>query len=167
MLVPFTAQTRMSGMDFPDGRQVRKGAADSVRRLVVAEGGHVPRRALADRRRISSPAGHPAGGRPRDAGAAAILGVIHLKDIVKPGMRERFDELRAMGIRTVMITGDNPLTARAIADRGRRRRLPGRGHARGQDGAHPREQEGGRLVAMTGDGTNDAPPWPRPTSAWR
>ena len=86
-----------------------------------------------------------------------VLGVVHLKDIVKDGMRHRFDQLRAMGIRTVMITGDNPLTAQAIATEAGRRRLPRRGHARGQDGLIRREQAGGRLVAMTGDGTNDAP----------
>ena len=115
VLVPFTAQTRMSGMDLSDGRTVRKGAADSVRRFVEAEGGTVPLELLPDRRAGVEGRRHPARRhRPADAGSdrGAVLGVIRLKDTVKPGMRERFDELRAMGIRTIMITGDNPLPPR-------------------------------------------------------
>jgi K+-transporting ATPase ATPase B chain len=156
-LVPFTAQTRMSGMDF-DGRQVRKGAAETVERMVESEGGTVPLEVLPLVERISRDGATPLVVTDRrDGEAPRILGVIRLKDTVKPGMTERFDQLRTMGIRTVMITGDNQLTAAAIA------------HEAGVDDflaeATPedkmalirREQEGGNLVAMTGDGTNDAP----------
>jgi potassium-transporting ATPase ATP-binding subunit len=158
VLVPFTAQTRMSGMDFADGRSVRKGAADSVRRLVAEEGGQVPIELAPIVEGISRDGATPLVVMDRVGSAPPrVLGVIRLKDTVKPGMTERFDELRAMGIRTIMVTGDNPLTAAAIA------------HEAGVDDflaeATPedkmalirREQEGGRLIAMTGDGTNDAP----------
>ena len=159
VLVPFTAQTRMSGMDLSDGRSVRKGAADSVRRFVEAEGGVVPLEIGPIADRVSMDGATPLVVIDRAAGAHTwtVLGVIRLKDTVKPGMRDRFDQLRKMGIRTIMITGDNPLTAAAIADEA------------GVDGflaeATPedkmdlirREQAGGNLVAMTGDGTNDAP----------
>ena len=117
-LVPFTAQTRMSGLDL-DGTAVRKGATDSVRQWVLEHGGKVPDDldALVDGI-ATAVARRWSGGRaatPVAADVDRVLGVIHLKDVVKQGMRERFDQLRAMGIRTVMITGDNPLTARAIA----------------------------------------------------
>lgn len=152
-LVPFTAQTRMSGLDFPDGRSVRKGAADSVRRWVEDQGGSVPPELVAQVQDIAN-----AGGTPLVvADGRRVLGVVHLKDVVKPGMRERFDELRALGIRTVMITGDNPLTAQAIAtEAGVDDFLA---EATPEDKMHliRQEQQGGRLVAMTGDGTNDAP----------
>ena len=136
-LVPFTAQTRMSGMDLSDGRLVRKGAADSVRRFVEGEGGHFPLELIPVVEGVSRDGATPLVVIDRPAGQSDwnVLGVIRLKDTVKPGMRDRFDHLRLMGIRTVMITGDNPLTAAAIADGGGRRRLPRRGHARGQDGA--------------------------------
>ena len=133
----------MSGMDFPatDGsgaRQVRKGAAETVERMVEAEGGVVPLEVLPMVEQISRDGATPLVVTDRhDGEAPRILGVIRLKDTVKPGMTERFDQMRAMGIRTVMITGDNHLTAAAIAARGRRRRLPRRGHARGQDGPDP------------------------------
>jgi K+-transporting ATPase ATPase B chain len=151
-LVPFTAQTRMSGVDM-DGRQVRKGAADSVRRWVEANGGVVPSELDAIVEGVAVGGGTPLA----VADGTTILGVIHLKDVVKQGISERFDELRRMGIRTVMITGDNPLTARAIAtEAGVDDFLA---EATPEDKMHliKREQEGGRLVAMTGDGTNDAP----------
>jgi len=115
-LVPFTAQTRMSGMDFTSGRHVRKGAGDSVRRMVADAGGEVPIEVVPIVEGISRDGATPlvvADARP--GSVWRILGVIRLKDTVKPGMIERFDQLRAMGIRTVMITGDNPLTAGAIA----------------------------------------------------
>ena len=144
VLVPFTAQTRMSGMDFVGGRSVRKGAADSVRTLVLEEGGAVPIELAPIVDGISRDGATPLAVFDRQrTDPPRILGVIRLKDTVKPGMNERFDELRAMGIRTVMVTGDNPLTAAAIAEGGRRRRLPGRGDARGQDGADP-ARAGGR-----------------------
>ena len=136
-LVPFTAQTRMSGMDLTSGRMVRKGAAESVRRFVETEGGAFPLELLPIVEGVSRDGATPLVVIDRPAGDDRwhVLGVIRLKDTVKPGMRDRFDHMRLMGIRTVMITGDNPLTAAAIADGGRRRRLPRRGHARGQDGA--------------------------------
>ena len=112
---------------------------------------------------------HPAGGRrarPGTGGPPAVLGVVQLSDVVKPGMRERFAELRAMGIRTVMITGDNPLTAQAIAAEAGVDDHLAEATPEDKMALIRREQEGGRLVAMTGDGTNDAPRWPRPTSAW-
>ena len=154
--VPFSAYTRMSGVDLTDGTMMRKGAPDSVLAWVRERNGGDPSAdpLVAGDRAHRAQRRHAAAAR---AAPRAILGVIHLKDILKPKMRERFDRLRAMGIRTVMITGDNPLTAAAIA------------HEAGVDDflaeATPetkmdlikREQGAGRLVAMTGDGTNDAP----------
>ena len=116
-----------------EGRRVRKGAADSVRRWVEELGGVVPADLAPIVERIAAGGGTPL----VVADGPRILGVIHLKDTVKQGMAERFEELRDMGIRTVMITGDNPLTAAAIARGGRRRRLSGRGHTRGEGGADP------------------------------
>ena len=134
--VPFTAQTRMSGVDLDGGRQIRKGAAAAVMKWVRDHGGHPTDEVGAIVDAISTGGGTPLVVAERvDGQPARALGVIHLKDVVKEGMRERFDELRRMGIRTVMITGDNPLTARAIAEEAGRRRLPRRGHPRGQDGA--------------------------------
>jgi K+-transporting ATPase ATPase B chain len=152
-LVPFTAQTRMSGLDFPDGRQVRKGATDSVRRWVEENGGTVPPELTAFVHEISGSGGTPLA----VTDGARVLGVVHLKDVVKPGMRERFDELRALGIRTVMITGDNPLTASAIAAEAGVDDFLAEATPEHKMELIRREQKGGRLVAMTGDGTNDAP----------
>ncbi len=158
VLVPFTAQTRMSGMDFPDGRQVRKGAGDSVRDAVAAAGGTVPLELGPIVEKVASDGATPLvvydcvpGDPPR------VLGVIRLKDTVKPGMTERFDELRAMGIRTVMITGDNPLTAAAIAEEAGVDDFLAQATPEDKMALIKREQAGGNLVAMTGDGTNDAP----------
>jgi K+-transporting ATPase ATPase B chain len=151
-LVPFTAQTRMSGLDI-DGTSVRKGAADSVRQWVLDQGGTVPDDVgpLVDG--VAT-----AGGTPLVvAEDKTILGVIHLKDVVKEGMRQRFDQLRAMGIRTVMITGDNPLTARAIATEAGVDDFLAEATPEDKMALIRKEQAGGRLVAMTGDGTNDAP----------
>ncbi len=152
-LVPFTAQTRMSGVDF-DGRHIRKGAADSVKTLRARGGRHRPRRARRRGRGHRHPGRHAAHGRrerPR------CSGVIQLKDVVKSGMRERFDELRAMGIRTVMITGDNPLTAAAIAEEAGVDDFLAEATPEDKMALIKKEQAGGFLVAMTGDGTNDAP----------
>jgi K+-transporting ATPase ATPase B chain len=158
VLVPFTAQTRMSGMDFADGRAVRKGAADSVRRLVVEEGGTVPLELTPVVEGISRDGATPLVVIDRLNGAAPrVLGVIRLKDTVKPGMTERFDELRAMGIRTIMVTGDNPLTAAAIAHEAGVDDFLAEATPEDKMALIKREQEGGRLIAMTGDGTNDAP----------
>jgi K+-transporting ATPase ATPase B chain len=150
--VPFTAQTRMSGVNL-DGREIRKGAADAVSTYVAGHGGHIPAelKRLVDL--IAQSGGTPLvvaeGNRP--------LGVIHLKDIVKGGMQQRFDALRAMGIRTVMITGDNPLTAAAIAREAGVDDFLAEARPEDKMALIKREQAEGKLVAMTGDGTNDAP----------
>ncbi len=158
-LVPFTAQTRMSGVDF-DGRRIRKGAADSIRRWVEAEGGGtVPTAMDTIANGIATEGGTPLVVAEADdrTSLVRVLGVIQLKDVVKTGMRERFDQLRAMGIRTVMITGDNPLTARAIAEEAGVDDFLAEATPEDKMALIRREQAGGRLVAMTGDGTNDAP----------
>ena len=168
VLVPFTAQTRTSGMDFPDGRCIRKGAADSVRRMVQNAGGEVPVELGPIVEAISRDGATPLvvtewhiesgpDGAILSSTAPRILGVIRLKDTVKPGMTERFAELRAMGIRTVMITGDNPLTAAAIAAEAGVDDFLAEATPEDKMALIKREQQGGKLVAMTGDGTNDAP----------
>jgi len=150
--VPFTAQTRMSGLDI-GGRQIRKGAADSVKRWVVEQGGTVPPDLDEIVERVSR-----AGSTPLAvADGPSILGVIELKDVVKQGIREKFDEMRQMGIRTVMITGDNPLTAAAIAQEAGVDDFLAEATPEAKMALIKAEQEGGKLVAMTGDGTNDAP----------
>jgi len=150
--VPFTARARMSGVD-AGGRTLRKGASDAVLRHVAALGGEVPE----DVKVIVDGIAH-AGGTPLVvADGAKILGVIYLKDTVKPGMRERFDRLRAMGIRTVMITGDNPLTAKTIAAEAGVDDFLAEATPEAKLAYIHEMQAGGRLVAMTGDGTNDAP----------
>jgi K+-transporting ATPase ATPase B chain len=154
--VPFTAQTRMSGIDL-DGRIVRKGATSAVRDWVVERGGTVPDEVSAIVDRISQDGGTPLVVAEQAGGRAWVRGVIQLSDVVKPGMRERFGELRAMGIRTVMITGDNPLTARAIAEESGVDDFLAEAKPEDKMALIRKEQEGGRLVAMTGDGTNDAP----------
>ena len=166
--VAFTAQTRMSGVDL-DGdagrREIRKGAAAAVMKWVRDNGGHPTDEVGSTVDAISASGGTPlvvAEVRTGSAGSgraheARTLGVVHLKDIVKEGMRERFSELRRMGIRTVMITGDNPLTAKAIADEAGVDDFLAEAKPEDKIALIRREQEGGRLVAMTGDGTNDAP----------
>ncbi|MEU6737588.1 potassium-transporting ATPase subunit KdpB [Streptosporangium sandarakinum] len=150
--VPFTAQTRMSGVDL-DGREIRKGAATAVMKWVRDNGGHPTDEVGHIVDGISGSGGTPLVVADRDH----VLGVVHLKDVVKQGMRERFDEMRRMGIRTVMITGDNPLTARAIADEAGVDDFLAEATPEDKLALIRKEQEGGRLVAMTGDGTNDAP----------
>ena len=151
-LVPFTAQTRMSGIDF-EGHRIRKGAADSVRRWVEELGGVVPSDLTPIVERIATGGGTPL----VVADGSLVLGVIHLKDTVKAGMVERFDQLREMGIRTVMITGDNPLTAAAIASEAGVDDFLAEATPEDKMALIRREQRGGHMVAMTGDGTNDAP----------
>ena len=151
-LVAFTAQTRMSGVDF-DGRTIRKGAADSVRRWVADQGGAIPDALETIADGIASRGGTPLA----VADGRKVLGVIYLKDIVKTGMRERFDELRAMGIRTIMITGDNPRTAAAIAAEAGVDDFLAEATPEDKMALIRRQQLGGSMVAMTGDGTNDAP----------
>ncbi|WP_029261450.1 MULTISPECIES: potassium-transporting ATPase subunit KdpB [unclassified Microbacterium] len=193
VVVPFTAQTRMSGLDLADGTQIRKGAGSAVRAWLgldaedaelttrtdtVAESGGTPLVVAVRTPASASASAHLSGERTDVGGIAAerpdiransrrvsdervtegrILGVVHLKDIVKDGLRERFDELRSMGIRTVMITGDNPLTAKAIAAEAGVDDFLAEATPEDKLALIRREQEGGRLVAMTGDGTNDAP----------
>lgn len=154
--VEFTAQTRMSGVDL-EGRKVRKGATGSVIAWVKERNGTVSEDAQALTDRISQAGGTPLLVAVEDADGARVLGVVHLKDVVKEGMRERFDELRRMGIRTVMITGDNPLTAKAIAQEAGVDDFLAEATPEDKMALIKREQAGGKLVAMTGDGTNDAP----------
>jgi K+-transporting ATPase ATPase B chain len=161
--VPFTAQTRMSGVDLTaiDGqpaRQVRKGAAGAVTAWVGDNGGAVLPRTSQVVDGIAAAGGTPLVVAERVGEAPpVVLGVIQLKDVVKEGMSQRFDELRRMGIRTVMITGDNPLTAKAIADEAGVDDFLAEAKPEDKMALIKREQEGGKLVAMTGDGTNDAP----------
>jgi K+-transporting ATPase ATPase B chain len=150
--VPFTAQMRMSGVDL-DGRSLRKGAADSIRRWVEEQGGTVSEEVDTIVAGISVQGGTPLTVAEDDQ----VLGVVYLKDIVKEGMRQRFEELRAMGIRTVMITGDNPRTAEAIASEAGVDDFLAEATPEDKMALIRGEQEGGKLVAMTGDGTNDAP----------
>ncbi|MFD5144326.1 potassium-transporting ATPase subunit KdpB [Streptomyces sp. NPDC058401] len=154
--IPFTAQTRMSGVDL-DGKKTRKGATGSVVAWVKEQGGQVAEDAQALTDRISQAGGTPLLVAVKDDRGARILGVIHLKDVVKEGMRERFDELRRMGIKTIMITGDNPLTAKAIAEEAGVDDFLAEATPEDKMALIKREQAGGKLVAMTGDGTNDAP----------
>jgi K+-transporting ATPase ATPase B chain len=150
--IPFSATTRMSGVDM-DGKKLRKGAADAVKRFVEEQGGRVPVQLDAEVDKIAR-----AGGTPLVvAQDNFVLGVIHLKDIVKGGMNERFDELRAMGIRTVMITGDNRVTAAVIAQESGVDDFLAEATPEAKMSLIKDEQGAGRMVAMTGDGTNDAP----------
>ncbi|MEV5319253.1 potassium-transporting ATPase subunit KdpB [Streptomyces sp. NPDC052687] len=154
--IGFTAQTRMSGVDVA-GRRIRKGATASVIAWVKERGGEVAEGAERIAHRVSEAGGTPLLVAVEDRGGARVLGVVHLKDVVKAGMRERFEELRRMGIRTVMITGDNPLTARAIAEEAGVDDFLAEATPEDKMALIRREQAGGKLVAMTGDGTNDAP----------
>ncbi|MDX3843276.1 potassium-transporting ATPase subunit KdpB [Streptomyces europaeiscabiei] len=154
--IAFTARTRMSGVDV-DGRKVRKGAAGSVTAWVRERGGTVAEDADGIADRIAQVGGTPLLVAVEDADGARVLGVIHLKDVVKDGMRQRFEELRRMGIRTVMITGDNPLTAKAIAEEAGVDDFLAEATPEDKMALIKREQAAGKLVAMTGDGTNDAP----------
>lgn len=155
--IEFTALTRMSGVDLHDGQQLRKGAANSVADWIRGHGGTVPFELGEIVDGISAAGGTPLVVGRIQQGKAEVLGVIHLKDVVKQGMRERFDEMRKMGIRTVMITGDNPLTANAIADEAGVDDFLAEATPEDKLALIKKEQAGGKLVAMTGDGTNDAP----------
>jgi K+-transporting ATPase ATPase B chain len=150
--VEFTAQTRMSGVDV-DGRRIRKGAADSIKRFVESRGGSMPTDVVTAVERIAREGATPL----VVADDGRVLGTIQLKDIVKGGMKERFAQLRQMGIKTVMVTGDNPLTAGAIAAEAGVDDFIAEATPEMKLSYIRAEQEGGRLVAMTGDGTNDAP----------
>ena len=159
--VPFSAQTRMSGIDYADGSQVRKGAGSMVIAW-VEESGKLPAKTLTEIdglvSRIAEAGGTPLVVARRDkAGKGQLLGVVYLKDVVKTGLAARFADLRRMGIRTVMITGDNPLTAKAIAAEAGVDDFLAEATPEDKMALIRKEQEGGNLVAMTGDGTNDAP----------
>jgi K+-transporting ATPase ATPase B chain len=157
-LVAFSATTRMSGVNAGvGGLQLRKGAAEAVGRWVREQGGETPAAVASAVERISREGGTPLVVAEREGASARVLGVIYLKDVVKGGMKERFDQLRAMGIRTVMITGDNQLTAAAIAAEAGVDDFLAEATPEEKMSLIKREQGGGRLVAMTGDGTNDAP----------
>jgi len=152
VFVPFTAQTRMSGVNL-DGREIRKGAVDAITKYLHQFGTSLPREIQASVEQIARSGGTPL----VVAENQRALGVIYLKDIVKGGMRERFNQLRAMGIKTVMITGDNPLTAAAIAREAGVDDFLAEATPKDKMDLIRREQAAGKLVAMTGDGTNDAP----------
>ena len=151
--IPFTAQTRMSGIDLPDGKQVRKGAPDSMLRFVRNQKGDVPEHTEAT---VASVAGK--GATPLlVSDGNRVAGMVVLEDILKPGIAERFERLRRMGLRTVMVTGDNPLTAKAIAEQAGVDDYIAEATPEAKLAYIRKEQQGGKLVAMMGDGTNDAP----------
>lgn len=151
--IEFTAETRMSGTDFSNGRKIRKGAVDTIKKYIVEQGGHIPGDLDSIADKVATEGGTPL----VVTEGIQILGVIYLKDTVKPGMRERFDELRKMGIKTVMCTGDNPLTAATIAKEAGVDDFIAEAKPEDKISVIKREQAEGKLVAMTGDGTNDAP----------
>ncbi|MDZ8107162.1 MAG: potassium-transporting ATPase subunit KdpB [Nostoc sp. DedQUE12a] len=151
--VEFSAKTRMSGTNLPDGKQVRKGAVDAIKGFVRSRGGYVPDDIDAAYERVSRLGGTPLAVCQDDK----IYGVIYLKDIVKPGLRERFDQLRRMGVRTVMLTGDNRITASVIAQEAGVDDFIAEATPEDKIDVIRSEQAQGKLVAMTGDGTNDAP----------
>ena len=150
--VPFAAQTRLSGIDVV-GRVIRKGAVDSILKLAGLSIGEAPAEFRQAVERVARTGGTPLGVSEN----GRLLGVVHLKDVVKPGIKERFAELRAMGIRTVMVTGDNPITAAAIASEAGVDDFLAEATPEDKLAYIRKEQEGGRLIAMCGDGTNDAP----------
>ncbi|MBB6022498.1 K+-transporting ATPase ATPase B chain [Paenibacillus sp. JGP012] len=151
--VEFTAETRMSGLNLTDGTRIRKGAVDAIKRYVISEGGRVPGDLEEMAARIAK-----AGGTPLAVAINnRIFGVIYLKDTVKPGLKEKFAEMRAMGIKTIMCTGDNPLTAATIALEAGVDDFIAEAKPEDKIAAIKKEQQEGKLVAMTGDGTNDAP----------
>lgn len=151
--VEFTAQTRMSGIDLPDGQRIRKGAPDSVMRYVESIGGQIPAQLQGQVQTVASKGATPL----LVCGGNKIAGMIVLEDILKPGMRERFERLRKMGLRTVMVTGDNPFTAAAIAAEAGVDDFIAQATPEAKLAYIRKEQSAGKLVAMMGDGTNDAP----------
>jgi K+-transporting ATPase ATPase B chain len=151
--IEFRAETRMSGIDLSDGRKVRKGSVDAIKKWVAEQGGSIPSDLDVNSDKVASAGGTPLAVAVDDR----IYGIIYLKDTVKPGMRERFDQMRQMGIRTVMCTGDNPLTAATIAREAGVDDFIAESKPEDKIAVIRREQAQGKLVAMTGDGTNDAP----------
>lgn len=162
LAVEFTAQTRMSGMDLPDGTRIRKGAGSAVEQWIASEGGTIAQEVL-DQLHLQVESVSKSGGTPlvvakqEPGGAIDVMGVVELKDVVKEGLRERFEDMRRMGIRTVMVTGDNPLTAQAIAKEAGVDDFIAEAKPEDKLAYIKAEQAKGQLVAMTGDGTNDAP----------
>jgi K+-transporting ATPase ATPase B chain len=151
--VEFTAQTRMSGIDLPDGQRIRKGAVDAVMRHIKHEGGTVPEGLQPQVDAVASQGATPL----LVCEGSRLAGMVVLEDILKPGMRERFERLRKMGLRTVMVTGDNPLTAKAISEQAGVDDYIAQATPEAKLAYIRKEQAGGKLVAMMGDGTNDAP----------
>lgn len=151
--IEFSAETRMSGLDLPDGRKVRKGAVDAVKSWVIAQGGTIPEDLEWKAAAIASKGGTPLA----VAVSNHLYGLIYLKDTVKPGMQERFNQLRSMGIKTIMCTGDNPMTAATIAREAGVDEFVAECKPEDKIAVIKHEQSTGKLVAMTGDGTNDAP----------
>lgn len=152
-IMEFTAETRMSGLTLKDGTEIRKGAVDAIKKYVISKGGKIPADLDEKATKIAK-----AGGTPLAVAINnKVFGVIYLKDTVKPGLKERFAELRAMGIKTIMCTGDNPLTAATIAKEAGVDEFIAEAKPEDKIAAIKGEQEEGKLVAMTGDGTNDAP----------
>jgi K+-transporting ATPase ATPase B chain len=151
--IPFTAETRSSGIDLPDGTKIRKGASDAIRMLVQKMGNGYPVETSEKVQEIAQNGGTPL----VVSRNSAILGVIELQDIIKPGIQERFERLRKMGVKTVMVTGDNPLTAKYIAQKAGVDDFIAEAKPEDKMNYIKKEQQGGKLVAMMGDGTNDAP----------
>ncbi|OXM16810.1 potassium-transporting ATPase subunit KdpB [Paenibacillus herberti] len=151
--IEFRAETRMSGINLTDGRKVRKGSVDAIKKWVVEQGGAIPNDLDVKSDKVAS-----AGGTPLAVAVdERLLGIIYLKDTVKPGMKERFEQMRQMGIKTIMCTGDNPLTAQTIAREAGVDDFIAESKPEDKIAVIKREQAAGKLVAMTGDGTNDAP----------
>ena len=153
VFIEFTAETRSSGIDLPSGLRIRKGASDSIRNIVSKAGNSFPEETAEMVKVISSNGGTPLVVSQNDA----VLGVIELQDIIKPGIQERFQRLRKMGVKTVMVTGDNPLTAKFIAEKAGVDDYIAEAKPEDKMNYIKKEQQGGKLVAMMGDGTNDAP----------
>ncbi|WP_019907936.1 potassium-transporting ATPase subunit KdpB [Thermoanaerobacter indiensis] len=153
VVIEFTAETRMSGLNLKDGTIVRKGSYDKVKEYIKEQGGEIPEDLDKEVEKISLLGGTPL----VVVKDKEVLGVIYLKDTIKPGMKERFKQLRAMGIKTIMVTGDNPLTAKTIAEEAGVDEFIAESKPEDKINVIKREQAAGRLVAMTGDGTNDAP----------
>jgi len=151
--IEFTAETRSSGIDLPNGLKIRKGAFDSIRNLVTKAGNAFPAETEARVKMISNNGGTPL----VVSQNSDVIGVIELQDIIKPGIHERFDRLRKMGVKTVMVTGDNPLTAKYIAEKAGVDDFIAEAKPEDKMNYIKKEQQGGKLVAMMGDGTNDAP----------
>ncbi|NRG47813.1 potassium-transporting ATPase subunit KdpB [Bacillus sp. CRN 9] len=152
-IIEFRAETRMSGIDLANGRKVRKGAVDAIKNWVRSQGGHIPTELAEETKAISKKGGTPLAVAVDDK----VYGLIYLKDTVKPGMKERFEQLRKMGIKTMMCTGDNPLTAATIAKEAGVDEFIAECKPEDKIDVIKYEQQQGKLVAMTGDGTNDAP----------